>query len=326
MTGEAELPPIINAEKLSTWELCARRAVWQERYVNLRVSLIRALYMALDAGLCTDKDPEKAAENQFLSLARDPGLDILGSDVFAIAVHYSKLAGILALSLRSAFAKPWEHVGMAPLPKGIAWKSSLYIAEAKLRRIVLVDHWSDDRRMEERWNWYTVGEVCALNIPFLLHAITIGKSQEKRRYSPWTRCTQAPHTNVFRFKRKKSTEGFAPSWREAWREDCDIPTEHWLTRMREDGCMTDLVHTLEIPKLPSKDAYLKEMVRMAREIERAPELPNMRLKGCFGFAPCPFRFVCHDELNPPEPELFGFMRRAECLSTEVMENQISLAP
>ncbi len=65
MTGAPDLP-IINAEMLSTWELCPRRAVWQERYINLRVSIIRALYMALDAGLTTTDDPEKAAENHFL--------------------------------------------------------------------------------------------------------------------------------------------------------------------------------------------------------------------------------------------------------------------
>jgi hypothetical protein len=181
--------------------------------------------------------------------------------------------------------------------------------------------------MQERWSWRTVGEVCALNIPFLLHAITIGKSLDKRRHSAWTRCHQAPHTNVFRFKRKNTTEGFAPSWRAAWREDCDIPTAQWLTRMREDGCMADLVHTMEIPRAQNKKAdYLKEMVRMAGEMDRAPELPPMRLAGCFGFAPCPFRFVCHDELNPPDPEIFGFIRRATCLSTEVMENQISVGP
>ena len=93
MTGDPDLP-IINAEMLSTWELCPRRAVWQERYINLRVSIIRALYMALDAGLTTTDDPEKAAENHFLSLSREPGLDILGADVFAVAVHSAKLAGI----------------------------------------------------------------------------------------------------------------------------------------------------------------------------------------------------------------------------------------
>src|SRR5208283_458215 len=298
---------IINAERLSTEELCSRRRFWTEKYQNLRISLIRALYMALDAGLTTEDDPEKAAENQLLALAREPGLDIVGGDVFAIAVHHAKLAGILSLALRSAWVEPWKPVASVRLPKDRRWDSALYdVGEGPLRRIALVDHWSDDRKTQERWGWRTVGELCAVNQMIHINAITIGASHDRKRYSPWTRCHKAPHTNVIRFKRKQGTEGFSQTFREVWREDSGIPTEAWLTKMRADGCITDLVHTLEVPVPLNRDAYLAEMHRLSREMRKSADLPPMRLAGCFGFSPCPFRGVCHGGTTPEE---HGFIPR-----------------
>ena len=308
-----EPPPLIvlSAEKICTEELCTRRRVWTEKYQELRISLLRTLYIALDAGLTTDKDPEKEAESQFLSLARAPGLDIVGADVYAVAVHHAKLAGILALSLRSAWGDPWKPVEPIPLPKGRTWHSALYgTNDGNLRRVALVDHWSDDRKKQEIWGWRTLGEVCAVNKKILISAITIGQARDRHRYSPWTRCHQAPHTNVFRFKRKTSTEGFSPNWKQAWREDCEVTTEQWLTRMKEDGCMADLVHAVEVPVPFNREAYLAEMSRLSQQMARpAAELPPMRLAGCFGFSPCVFRTTCHDAWNPPDPELHGFKLR-----------------
>ena len=83
------------------------------------------------------------------------------------------------------------------------------------------------------------------------------------------------HTNVFRFKRKTSTEGFSPNWKQAWREDCDVTTEQWLTRMKEDGCMADLVHAVEVPVPFNREAYLAEMSRLSQQMARpAAELPT----------------------------------------------------
>jgi hypothetical protein len=300
----------LSAERMATEELCPRRRYWTERYVNLRVSLTRALYMSLDAGLRSETSPERDAEAQFLALARDPGLDVVGGDIFAIAVHHAKLAAILSVVLRDAWDGAWKAVEPTSLPREKVWNSALYeTADGVIRRIVLVDRWTDDRRMQELWGWRTLGEVCALEKRIHMTAITIGPSHEKHRHSAWTRCHQAPRTGVFRFKRKQGTESFGPNWRAAWREDLDITTNHWLTRMREDGCMEDLVHNVSVPVPKNKPAYLKEMYRMARQMERnGDELPPMRLAGCFGFSPCAFRTVCHGP-NEPKPENYGFTLR-----------------
>ena len=308
---------------MTTHELCERRRVWTEKYIDLRVSPLRSLYMALDAGLTTEDDPEKAAEGQLLALARSPGLDIVGQDVYAVATHFAKLAGILATVLRSAWDDPWQPVDPVSLPRGRTWHSALYgTNDGNLRRIALVDGWSDSRRHQEVWGWRTLGEVCALNRTILITAITIGASHDKRRHSAWSRCWQSPRASAIRFKRRVGTEGFGNNWKQEWRENVEITTEEWLNQMRTDGCMTDLFHTVEVPVPRNRDAYMAQMFRLAREMARPqPDFPDMRLSGCFGFSPCNFRTVCHDGTTPEDA---GFVARRKNSLTSDSDYRVAL--
>lgn len=291
---------ILSSEKLVTYETCPRRFLWTGRY-RTRVTLSRALYLALDAGLRTEKDPERTAENELLAIAASPGLDIVGGDVYAVAMHHAKLASVIAVALRSAWNNPWR-----PVSHEEHWASACYeTASGDIRRIALVDNWSDSRRQGEIHGWRTLGEVCALNRPILVTAVTIGNSRDKRRHSAWTRCYRHPRNKTFRFQRKTSEEDFSKTWAPVWREDSGIKTDEWLTQMRADGAIADLVHTVEVPVPKGREAYLGEMKRLAGEMEGLPEVPPMRLSGCYGFSPCPFLGVC-PEANP---EKRGFARR-----------------
>lgn len=293
---------ILSAEKIVTYELCPRRYLWTGTYPS-RISLTRALYIALDAGLRTEKDPERAAENELLALAASPGLDIVGGDVYAVAMHHAKLAGVLAAALRSAWTHPWAPVEQVSISGGHEWSSACYrTADGAIRRIALVDRWSDDRKQQEIGGWRTLGEVCALDKTLLVTAVSIGAAKDKRRHSAWTRCWRHPRNRTFRFQRKTSTEDFSKTWAAVWREDAGVSTADWLTQMRADGCMTDLVHTVEVPVPKGREAYLAEIKRLAGEVASIPELPSMRLAGCHGFSPCPFLGVCPET----KPESFGF--------------------
>lgn len=297
---------IISAERLCTHESCNRRQAWTERYVLPRISIIGAMYRALDAGLRTEGDPERAANDEFLALAGNPGLDIEGGNIHATAMHHAKLIGIVATALRSRLRAPWTPVNHVPLPDGSEWRSGLYTAgNGHPRRIALVDRWTDDRRQQEISGWRTVGETCALNTTIHLTTVTIGPSQGMRRHSAWTRCYRHPRNRTFRFMRKGTDEDFSKTWTRIWREDAGITTAAWLDKMREDGCMEDLVHNVEVPPPRYREAYLAEMGRMAAEIAQAPETPPMRLAGCYGFSPCPFVGVC----PATDPAKFGFRLR-----------------
>ena len=303
-----------------------RRYAWQGRYASLRVSLMGALYRALDAGLRSEKDPERAAENELLSLAGRPGLDITGVDVYSTAMHYAKLAGILSTALRSASDAPWKPVGDAKaVLNGYPthpWRSALYDAgDGLLRRVVLVDRWSDDRKAQEMRSWRTIGEAIVYRKPVTITAVTIGSSHDKRRISPWTRCYQHPRNKTFRFKRVTAKEDFGANWTTLWRENSETPTAQWLSRMTKDGCMGDLVQTVTVPVPARRDDFMRELNRLAGEIERweerGGETPPMRLAGCYGFSPCVFLPVCFGSAAP-RPESHGFVPLASIAKTSSM--------
>lgn len=301
---------LLSAEKLSIWELCPRRFIWTQKYGMPRISLVAALYRSVDAGLRSDKDPERAAENEFLALAASPGLDILGHDIYAIAMHHAKLAGIVSVALRSGSDGPWMPWGDTTLAGGHTWHSGCYNAgDGVARRVVLADRWGDDRKSQEMRSWRTLGEACALKQPIAVTAVTIGAAKDRRRISPWTRTYQHPKNRMYRFRRLSSEEDFSATWNRLWREDAGVSTTDWLTQMKKDDCMKEAVQTALCPAPPRRESYVREMQRyaidMVRLEERVGDQPPMRLAGCYGFSPCIFLPVCHGAA-PPVPENYGF--------------------
>lgn len=308
---------MISAEKIAISELCMRRAVWTEHYAA-RVSLIGALYRALDAGLKADKNPEQAAQNELLGIASSPGLDLYNANIYAIATHYAHLGGIIAQALRNAFPAPWSDfpdldIGN-PTVGAISWRSGLYNAGDGIpRRLVLVDRWSDDRKASEQRGWRTVGETVALGKPIAVTAIEIGASRDKRRVSPWTRCYRHPRNDVFRFRRMNSDEDFSRAWKAEWREDSGIPTAAWLAKMQKDGVL-DSVQTMNVPPPARREDFLGRMAEIAEEMkwweEHPDDTPPMRLAGCHDplHGPCAFLQVCHGT-RPADPALYRFPLR-----------------
>lgn len=305
---------IISGERLSIFDdLCQRRYVWLGKY-HARVPLVKALYHSIDAGLMTAKEnPDQVAENELLALAANPGLDVTGHDVYAIAMHYAKLAGILTAVLRSASSAPWrrlDELGIeTPIGTPLTWRSACYDAGDGIpRRIVLVDRWSEDRKLAERRNWRTLGEAVALDRSIVLTAIAIGQTYEKRRVSPWTKAYRHPGNRTLRY-RKRDGEAFGSKWLPIWRENSDLTTLEWLEGMQHDGCM-DQIASVKVPVPERREDYLAEMLRIASEMENIGEVPPMRLAGCHGFSKCPFTSVCFGA-KPPLPENYGFSLRPQ---------------
>lgn len=304
-------PLVLSPERVSTYELCPRRMAWTNRYSLPFLGPMRALHLALHNGLLTSHpDPERIAIDSVLTLARAPGIDLVGN-VYALVMHYAKLAGILTALLRSSPSDPWLPLHPTALPDGSEWHSACYrVPGAALPvRVALVDRWTDDRRRGELAGWRTVGETCALESPITLTVLNIGPAIHQRRHSAWTRCYRHPRNHTFRFRRVHTEEDFSRTWARLWREDCDLPTREWLAKMRDDGCMDDgpggLVAHAEVPVPPRRAAYMVELERIAKGIAALPTTPEMRLAGCWGLSPCPFVAVCPGT----DPTRWGFRLR-----------------
>ena len=47
--------------------------------------------------------------------------------------------------------------------------------------------------------------------------------------------------------------------------------------MKEDGCMTDLVHSVAVPVPAGREAYLLEIDRISKEIKDAPMVLSIEI-------------------------------------------------
>ena len=292
----------MNSERLAGHELCPRKQTWSERYVGFRVSLMHALYRALEAGLTSELDPEREAFDEFIRLATNPGLDIEGPDVYAIGMHYGRLAQIISVALRSTGPR-WEKVFSTK-----SWNSSCYDSgDGKPRRIVLVDHWSNSRQTVEATSWRTIGELVSLERPILLTAVEIGTTRQRKRISPWTRAWRHPRNKVCRFRKRDGEESFGGDWEPVWREDCELKTKDWLDLMAKDGCM-DAIQTSRIAVPQRPERYIAEMKRLSGEMGSEA----MRLAGCNDrmSGACPFINVCHGAKDA-DPLRYSFHLRAQ---------------
>ena len=114
-------------------------------------------------------------------------------------------------------------------------------------------------------------------------------------------------------------EDFSRTWAKLWREDCDLGTLPWLTKMHEDGCMDSLVARVTVPVPIRRISYLMELERMAAGIASLPPVPEMRLAGCWGLSPCPFTSVCPGT----DPEQWGFRLRPAALPRIIHLTQLA---
>ncbi len=271
----------MNADTLERYDRCRRLVAWDLQYVNFRLSPIRALYLALDEGL-TGGD----AENKLMELAANPGLDLEGADVYALAKHYAALAATLTTYLRDT---PW--VKTQPVQN---WTTQCYDSGQELRRVVLVDRWNDQRKMSEIRSWRTVAETSMLNRPMLINFIVIGSTIEGRRVSPWTRTVAHPVSKQIRFAKKShKIDGFAASWVPVWRENWEGSTLEWLAGMQKDGVFTELVHSVRVPVSPRRDDIVRDINRISDAIASLPRNPPMTRSACYQRTPCRYVDVCH---------------------------------
>jgi hypothetical protein len=295
---------MISAADLSIYETCTRRYSWSKTFVPFRVSPIAALYEALHAGLTGNGEAD--AKNALMKVAGMPGLDVEGASVYDVAVHLSFLAGIVVAYLRGKDG-PWQVVKATP-----EWESACYESpDGRIRRVVLVDRWTEDRKLEEARSWRTVGEICATGREMLLNAITIGSTSKNRRVGHWSRALTHPRNRGIRFKRKTASPSeFAGSWLPVWRENSSVTTEDWLAGMQRDECYEDVVHSLRIGVPARRQEFLEDMARMAKEMAVLPETPPMRRQGCWGFSPCVFAETCHAK-EWKSPAEHGWLRYSD---------------
>lgn len=306
----------MNAELLSDLEACPRKAYWSQNWEPRKLHPTEMLRRAIAAAL-TDKGRSDVGENageQVIGLCGNRGLDTkqYAHDAYGIGVHHAALADILSTHLHGVLGGFCER----PEPvKGInlTWEPRCLLApNGELVRIVLVDHWNDEREMSESRSWYTLGEMAAYKVPMTLRIIILGASVGGKRHSFWSKGLLHPRNRQLRFKKHaKKTEGFADSWIPIWREDYDqLSREEWLKAMEADGAITELTRRVHIDAFP--DERVKELrglvERKTERLYKIDSAPDPNYSACNWPRPCAFQSVCFAS-SPTTPAESGCFRK-----------------
>jgi len=302
-----------SAQLLTAYEHCNRSGIWSRDWKKWKISDTEMIQRSIRAGLLSDRpDFNVASGEETMTLSAEPGLDSKEYNLYDQCVHLATLSDILSYAIRKPSEKPWLIPEDIRIGDGPMWRSAAYLSPdgAHLRRIALVSNWGDDRHFGECRGWFSMGEICAYNLPMQLVVAVIGQNKGGKRHSPFTKGLQHPVNKKLKFKKKNNpNEPFKSSWLPVWREDHDeISTESWLQSMLTDTVLEDHLFKVDIP-LPNHDAQRKIkdlMSKKLEEIETADILPDQQMSTCDFPIPCVFRNNCHSGNNPSGK--YGFMK------------------
>jgi hypothetical protein len=302
-----------SAELLSAYEVCPRKAYLASRWQRNKLSTVQTLRESLYRVLAAPEAPAEASWGQMagetvLDLAASPGIDISGENVYACAMNLANLADIILTAIRKPDEKPWHEESIQN------WTSYLSPEGDKLRRLVIVSHWSQDRHYSECRNWFTFGPMAAFRLPMDLVVLIIGNERNGRRHSHWCKALLHPaNKKQLRFRRRvgNTSGGFKESWVEIWREDHEeISRETWLNCMLADDVLRDCCFTIHMPQMPPEQCqyYMELAARKMEMVQAMREKPPLQLTGCDFPVKCQFLKPCHDIPEKDPSEKLGFVR------------------
>ena len=286
--------------RLNTDDFCRRAEFLSRSWERNILNSTAALYRAIEIGLESDvEDPGQAAGDALMGFAVDRGLDTPQFDLLGHAEHLAAIADFVTYLLRTG--EPWQR----PADKN-EWVSSAYLNGSRLRRVVLVDRWSDERALAEEHDWRTIGECATYDLPMDLFVIILGQQRDGRRHGPISKGFLHSVNDDLRF-RKRDGEDFGPTWVRTFREESNIGREEWLEAMTHDGVLTEslIVHPVELPPYASEIRAVLEA--KTSRIQDTHELPEAQLSMCDNaLRPCQFRNCCPYFTLPSEDK--GFLK------------------
>jgi hypothetical protein len=264
--------------------------------------------MAVEEGLSYEgpEDPGVYAGDSLMTIATERYLDLPSTDQYGTAMHYASLADLIVFVLRTGEA--WQRPQDQKVGKD-TWESSAWLEPSgtRLKRVVIVDRWSEDRKLAEMHSWKTAGECAVYGLPMKLIVVVIGQSRDGRRSSPWSKAWVHPVNDVLRM-RKRSGKGFDGNWKPIFREDANASRELWLDTMTSDGILGDCLFEEDVEFGGAALSNIGPTLRRKLERIRTTEtLPEVQPSVCDdAISPCQFRDACWNFRLPSEKT--GFIK------------------
>lgn len=328
---------ILDAPTLEHWDRCRRLGVFLQEWEPVRVTPLGAVYEALRQVLeATDYPGPGMAREYVMQLAGERGVQTEREDPYDMMVHHANLAEVLARAIRQPTSEPLSKHPAVRIPGGMpeflrSWQPESYLigGGTRLMRLVLVDHWDDDRQLQELHSWRTIGDISVTGLPMTLRVLVVGSSRSGRRHGPWTRARRHPQTKQLRFARKHAREdGFTQSWETVWREDSVIGPDPWLEQMARDGVLREVAFDKRVlvPDKRQVANVLEDIGRIGDELEAAVKAGTkfpMTRSACdmIGHGPCLFSCCCYAPMviSPGETGVFRAREKKGAGLTKISE-------
>lgn len=284
-----------SADILAAYESCNRRGTWSSRWERHRMTATALTHAAITAGLVTDRpDYAEAAGEEVLALAEHRGLADRSHNLYASVINHAALADIVTHAIRRS-DEPWTK----PTSPEPWWTPGCLLSPdgTKLRRLLCVSSWNDDRERAELRSWHCLGEMSVLGLPLQLIVAVLGPMRDCRRSSHWSKCLIHPYNKSLRFRlrTRQTVDGFKETWTPIRREEhADISREKWLQSMLDDGVLQEMLFVIDVPEpSPHLAQPIRSMARQKLVQARSRSLPEKQLTGCEWPHPCEFLRNCH---------------------------------
>ena len=300
------------AEILTAFEECRRKAYWLRDWESNKLTATQMLQIGVSAGLMepTRKDWGQVASETLYALGANHGLVSKQHDIHAEIVHLSAIAEAVATVLRKD--APWRAPEPVEIGNGHTWESDAFLDPSgeRLRRILFVSSWNDDRSYSLCRSWGSLGSVCIHELPLQMAVVLLGAHKDGKFHGYWSRAYRHPVSKQIRFRRRNNVgEGFKSSWGQVFREDYDdVSTQSWLQAMLDDSVLQDslLVIDLPIPERSAQQRILDLAAKKLDELWSTGTIPDQQLATCDWPSPCPLRSPCHSG-NQPSGK-YGFVQ------------------
>ena len=240
------------------------------------------------------------ARSQFLLIAADPGLDMIG-DPYREAKNWCAL---LEVVLRWISLQTLPVLMDVPTVRvdGLAWKVIAWGDDAAgLHRWVTVDSWDTDALSRELHSWRTIGDIVMTKRPMTLHVIELGQHRAGKHIGAWSRTFYHPGLPNLKWRFNKPED---TSWKSVYFADQRVMcAEEWVTAAERDGALSKLSHELlvKVPNEAAVEDTIRQMKSEARAMQELLELRGtyrdepMSRAACDLYVPCMYQPVCYSD-------------------------------
>jgi len=298
----------VHGYSVSLFQRCKRPLAISKTH-NLRKwrpqSLLSACMRQAIFQLSNGMELEKASQtavNEFMALAENPGLDLVGIDTYCLTQDYCAIIRNILEYLSRLTLLTLKEIPPLQLAPDIRWQFLSHRDETgALHRWEFVDYINDDVR-DHLHSWEVFGDIAAAECPMTLHLVAIGRRDGSHQHTPWCRIYAHPSlANIFKFQKAKGTK-LEGDWKPVW---CSANQKNtpktWIDLMIADNVISPLVRHVSVKEV-SKDnrkLFIRDALAEAASMSQImkdkvdPKMLPMSRYACDHPYICPHQFYCY---------------------------------